>query len=166
MGASGVVVNLLCLSLFKALGVHINGSSALAIELSLLSNFFINHAWTFRDRRAGAGGILRQAWRFHLVCLIGAGVQFACFVAFNMVWLHTAFDPQLASAYHAGQDAWLKRWFWHPLWNPPDVGNWVYLSQLLGIGAGTAWNYLLNFYWTWGQSPGESARTSGHDASA
>lgn len=151
-----MVVNLAFLSLFKALDVHINAASALAIEVSLLSNFFINYAWTFRDRRAEAGGMLRQAWRFHVVCLVGAGVQFLCFVAFNVVWLHAAFDAGAVAAYHAGQDSFVTRWLWHPLWEPPAVGNWVYLSQLLGIGVGTAWNYLLNFYWTWGRDAGES----------
>lgn len=156
VGASGVVVNLACLSLFKALRVHINAASALAIEISLLSNFVINYAWTFRDRRADAGGILLQAWRFHLVCLIGAAVQFLSFVALNVVWLHLFHDAQVVADYYAGQASWLERWLWHPLWHPPDVGNWVYLSQLLGIGAGTAWNYLLNFYWTWGRDPSDS----------
>jgi putative flippase GtrA len=81
-------------------------------------------------------------------------VQFACFVAFNMVWLYVAFAPEVAAGYHAGHESWAVRWLWHPLWNPPAVGRWVYLSQLIGIAAGTAWNYLLNFYWTWGAGDG------------
>ena len=151
VGASGVVVNLLCLRLLEGLGMQVNGASALAIEISLLSNFFINHAWTFRDRRDEAGGLLRQAWRFHLVCLVGAAVQFTCFVAMNVVWLHLVFEPAAAASYHAGAQSFVERWLWHPLLEPPDVGRWIYLSQLIGIAAGTAWNYLLNFYWTWGQ---------------
>jgi putative flippase GtrA len=33
----------------------------------------------------------------------------------------------------------------------------VYVSKVLGIGAATFWDYLLNFYWTWAKRP-EPAR--------
>lgn len=159
VGASGVVVNLSCLWLLKSLGVHINVASALAIEVSLLSNFFINHAWTFRDRRDDAGHIVLQGLRFHLVCLLGATVQFAIFVVMNTVWLYTVLEPGQAAAYHLDARSGIGRWSWHLLVDPPNVGNWVYLSQLLGIAGGTAWNYLLNFYWTWAEGKGR-ARSS------
>ncbi len=147
VGASGVVVNLAFLALFRVIGVQINLSSALAIEVSLLSNFFINYLWTFRDTRQ-SGGIVTRGVRFHLVSLIGAGIQFAVFVVMNMVWLHAAFDAESRAGYHAGAGSWVERWLWHPLVDPPEVGRWVYLSQLFGIGCGMFWNYLLNFYWT------------------
>jgi putative flippase GtrA len=148
VGASGVVVNLGVLALLKALRLHINLASALAIEISLLSNFLVNHAWTFRDRRQGAAGFLGQALRFHLVCLIGAGIQFLVFVVMNMVWLLTLFDAETVTRYHMAADSWNQRWLWRPFVDPPAVGDWVYLSQLVGIACGTFWNYLLSFYWT------------------
>lgn len=149
VGASGVVVNLAFLAVFKSLGVHINLASALAIEISLLSNFVINYAWTFRDRRGHAVGLLNQALRFHLVCLLGAAIQFLVFVVMNMVWLLLLFDVDTVTRYHMAADSWNERWLWHPFVDPPDVGNWVYVSQLMGIACGTFWNYLLSFYWTW-----------------
>lgn len=151
VGASGVVVNLVFLSLFRHLDVHINAASALAIEVSLVSNFAINYAWTFRDRRDHAGGLLSQALRFHIVCLAGAVIQFCVFVACNIGWLYLVFEPAAIDAYHQTTQRGVERWLWHPLVEPPDVGNWVYLSQLVGIAGGTAWNYLLNFYWTWSE---------------
>jgi putative flippase GtrA len=148
VGASGVIVNLGCLALFRALHVQINLASALAIELSLLSNFVINHLWTFGDADP-RGGLLAQALRFHVVCLGGAVLQFASFVVLNMVWLFLLHDAEVRFAYLSVAQTWSERWLWRPFVSPPDVGSWVFVSQLLGIGCGMVWNYLLNFYWTW-----------------
>lgn len=147
VGASGVLINLGCLALLRALDVHVNVASALAIELSLISNFAINYVWTFRDAR-GAGGWFMQALRFHLVCLGGAAIQFSSFVALNVVWLLLLFDDATVAAY-LGEGTALQRWVWRPLVSPPEVGALVFVSQLIGIGCGMMWNYLLNFYWTW-----------------
>lgn len=160
VGASGVVVNLGCLALLRPLGVHINLASALAIEVSLLSNFCVNHLWTFGDSREHAG-LLVQALRFHVVCLGGAAIQFLCFVVMNMVWLLLLHDIEARTAYLSVASTWTERWLWRPVVSPPDVGAWVFLSQLIGIGGGMVWNYLLNFYWTW--SVHKTAGTGGTD---
>ncbi|ACY13062.1 GtrA family protein [Haliangium ochraceum DSM 14365] len=146
VGASGVLVNLGCLALLRALSVQINLASAIAIELSLLSNFAVNYLWTFRDV---SGGWLRQALRFHLVCLGGAVFQFSSFVIMNVVWMLLLWSGDARTEYFAGADTMFERWLWRPLMSPPEVGAWVFLSQLIGIGCGMVWNYLLNFYWTW-----------------
>jgi putative flippase GtrA len=148
VGASGVMVNLGSLALLKSVGLQINMAAALAIEISILSNFLINYAWTFRDKREDAASFLGQALRFHLVCLIGAGIQLLVFVIMNMVWLLTMFDIDAVTRYHMAADSWTERWLWRPFVEPPAVGDWVYVSQLMGIACGTFWNYLLNFYWT------------------
>lgn len=166
VGASGVVVNLAFLALFRALRVHVNLASALAIELSLLSNFLINRLWTFGDARAGSG-FLAQALRFHVVCLGGAALQFTSFVALNMVWLFLLHDAEARLAYLSASQTWAERWLWRPFVSPPEVGAWVFLSQLLGIGAGMVWNYLLNFYWTWSvhrRPPRAAPAERSHDA--
>jgi putative flippase GtrA len=152
VGLSGVGVNLGSLALLRWLGVHTNLASALAIEVSILSNFAVNHWWTFGDRRREAGRSLRgHAVRFHLVSLVGGGIQFLIFVTMNLAWLLLFFDPATIEAYFAGAGSTFERWVWHPLVEPPHVGRLVYLSQILGIGAATVWNYLLNFYWTWAE---------------
>lgn len=162
VGASGVAVNLACLALLRALRVQINLASALAIELSLLSNFLINHAWTFGD--AGAhGSFLARALRFHVVCLGGAVLQFTSFVILNMVWLFLLHDAEARFVYLSASETWVERWLWRPFVSPPDVGSWVFLSQLLGIGCGMVWNYLLNFYWTWSVHE-RNARGTANDA--
>ena len=149
VGATGVVVNLGCLAVLRKAGVHTNMASAIAIELSILSNFLINHLWTFGDRRGGGPSLLQHLWRFHLVSLFGGGIQFVIFVMLNVLWLRLFGTPAEIAGYAVGASGPWERWVWHPFVEPPEVGNWVYLSQLFGIGAATVWNYLLNFYWTW-----------------
>jgi putative flippase GtrA len=152
VGASGVVVNLGTLALLRLMQVHTNLASALAIEVSILSNFAINHLWTFGDRRGAEVSLLRHGARFHLVSLGGGIIQFIIFVAMNVAWLLLFGGRQAIDAYAAGTSGFFERWVMHPVREAPDVGKLVYLSQLFGIGGAMAWNYLLNFYWTWAES--------------
>lgn len=153
VGASGVVVNLGTLALLRFFRVHTNLASAIAIEVSILSNFAINHLWTFGDRRHESVSLWRQGAKFHLVSLGGGIIQFVTFVALNVAWLFLFFDQTVIDGYAATADSpsFFDRWIVHPFVQPPDeaVGNLVYLSQLIGIGTAMVWNYLLNFYWTW-----------------
>jgi putative flippase GtrA len=149
VGASGVLVNLLVLGLCTRLGLQTNAAAALAIEVSILSNFFLNLSWTFRDRRV-PGSVWREGARFHLVSLAGAASQFVVFVAMNAAW---ALAPSNAvTAGSAAGSSWVLRWLVRPVTDPPDVGAFIYVSQLTGIGCAMLWNYLLNFYWTWAAS--------------
>jgi putative flippase GtrA len=80
VGLSGVIVNLAALHLFAGvLGVHEVVASALAIETSIVTNFLLNDAFTFRDRRALGAGLLRRLWRYHAVSLAGGVVQLGTF---------------------------------------------------------------------------------------
>jgi dolichol-phosphate mannosyltransferase len=79
VGLSGVVVNLGGLSLGKnLLSLPVSSATAFGIELSVLSNFVLNNAWTFRDvKHSGFVGIARGLVSFHFVCLAGALINFA-----------------------------------------------------------------------------------------
>ncbi len=127
VGLSGVAVNLGFLYVFAELLVlGETWSSALAIELSILSNFVLNNAFTFRDRNADArAGFLHRFGRYNLVSLVGLGIQ-------------------LATA--AGMRAFL-------VWALalPEIGAWRYPSQLAGIALAMGWNFMTNFHWTWSQ---------------
>jgi putative flippase GtrA len=151
VGASGVVVNLGTLALLRMFKVHTNLASAAAIEMSILSNFTINHLWTFGDRRHAHDSLLRQGMKFHLVSLVGGLLQFAVFVAMNVAWLLLFGGRAAIEAYTAGTSGFAERWLLHPIRQAPEVGGLVYLSQLAGIGGAMVWNYLLNFYWTWAE---------------
>ena len=67
VGGSGVLVNMgLLFVLTRYLSVRLEMASAIAIEVSILSNFFLNNLWTFKKRDT-----LVPFWtrllRYHLV---------------------------------------------------------------------------------------------------
>ena len=144
VGASGVLVNLLSLAvLADGLALQVNLASALAIELSINSNFVINEAWTFRDRHRGRR--LKRWLKFHLVSLVGGGLQWLIFIGCNFL----LYVLVKGGAPPGGAHGVVHRYIIAPITHPPDVGNLKYLSQLLGIGGATFWNYIANFHWTW-----------------
>jgi len=142
VGASGVLVNMGFLALLAdVLGAQANIAAAISIEISINTNFFINELWTFRDRRGGPSSQGKRWGQFHAVSFVGAALQWSIFVAGNacIAWrLGHSLDP-VAAVTH-----------------PPDIGAWMYLSQLLGIGAATFWNFMANFFWTWKHKSGDS----------
>jgi putative flippase GtrA len=75
VGASGVVVNaVLLLLLVERLGVPVLLASLLSIEVSTLSNWSLNRAWTWRDRRE-PGGMMASLGRYHAVAVGGMALQ-------------------------------------------------------------------------------------------
>ena len=151
VGLSGVFVNLGILYLAAdVLLIQDNLASAIGIEVSILCNFLINDTWTFRDRRAEAKvGFMARMGRYHLTAFVGGVIQWFLFVTLNLLWLNLLWDSH--AYFHEisvlqGTDFWLA-----PVLNPPEVGQWKYLSQLVGIGVATFWNFLVNFFWTWRQ---------------
>ncbi|MEE2755618.1 MAG: GtrA family protein [Myxococcota bacterium] len=153
VGASGVVVNLGMLALLRQLDTRSSFASAIAIFISIITNFIMNELWTFRDRRTTSGMVMR-ALRFQLVSLVGALVQWTVFLVSNVALLALIFGDGPFDQYlgEAGQtlSAKLKTL----VVKPPEIGGYIYLSQLIGIAVATVWNYLANFNWTWGSKDG------------
>ena len=149
VGSSGVGVNLFFLFVFADLfDIHANVSSAMAIFISTLSNFTVNEFWTFRDKRENAArNLFFRLIKFNLVSLGGGLIQWSVFVFFNTVWFLILSGHAQFEAYFDGSSSWLLK----PIFSPPEVGGFKYVSQLMGIGVATFWNFLLNFYWTWRQ---------------
>ncbi|MCK4748604.1 MAG: GtrA family protein [Bacteroidales bacterium] len=89
VGGSGVLVNMGCFFIFtRFVGMRIEFASPIAIELSILTNFFLNNAWTFRkrDTNVGFGG---RIIRYHLVTAIAGGVNYlTLLVLANTFGLH------------------------------------------------------------------------------
>jgi dolichol-phosphate mannosyltransferase len=127
VGFSGVFVNLGFLYLFaEELRLGENWSSLLAIELSILWNFLLNNAVTFRDRNARAhAGVARRLVRYNLVALVGLAIQLGTAAAMRALFMR-ALDL-------------------------PEIGAWRYPSQLAGIALAMTWNFLSNVHWTWSQ---------------
>jgi putative flippase GtrA len=125
VGISGIGANLAALHLFAGvLGLPDAASSALAIEASIVWNFLLHDAFTFRDRRgAGAGGRAGRLLRYHGVSAVGALVQFATFLGAG-----------LALARALGR---------------PDLGPLRYVAQLAGIGAAFAWSFAGSARFAW-----------------
>ena len=77
VGSSGVLVNMGLLWLFTELvGLFYLVSAAIAIETSIINNFFLNDIWTFRDRRTpGKAARLMRLLKFNLVSAAGIGIN-------------------------------------------------------------------------------------------
>ncbi|MDE3094650.1 MAG: glycosyltransferase family 2 protein [Chloroflexota bacterium] len=83
VGASGVGVNLGLLWLSTSvLGVAAHPGWAVGVEGSILSNFWWNRTFTWRDRRDSRRfGMLREAVRYHIASVIGVLANFVAFSA-------------------------------------------------------------------------------------
>lgn len=147
VGASGVVVNLGALAVLSALGMRSSVASALAIELSIISNFIVNDRWTFAGQHLHA--LPSRALRFQLISLVGAVAQWTVFIGGNVavLWWLDGGDG-VATWYAQGGEMTLKPVV-HPVVNPPAIGAGIYVSQLAGIAVSTGWNFFANLIWTW-----------------
>lgn len=127
VGISGIVVNMAFLAVFYELMQLPHAvSSAAAIEVSIVSNFLLNNAWTFRDRNAAAGASFTiRMIRYNLVSLIGMAVQ---------VGIALLITDALTRYLTLDEPGWT-----------------VYPAQLGGIAVAMIWNFASNFYWTWAQ---------------
>ncbi len=85
VGASGVVVNQAGLYLGKAFLSMANENSLLmGIEVSIISNYFLNNYFTFADRhRKGFRGQFYGLFLFHLVSIAGAVINYAVAILFS-----------------------------------------------------------------------------------
>ena len=82
-GLSGVVVNLGSFHFLLELGVHKYLASPIAIEISVISNFFITTIGPCRPRSEqpqAAPGL-----RFHIVSLLALGVSYSTFVVLSVL---------------------------------------------------------------------------------
>jgi dolichol-phosphate mannosyltransferase len=94
-GLIGVAVNLGCFQGLLSTGLDPYLSSAVAIEISIIWNFFLNNYWTFRDRKITTRKRVRGV-KFNLVSLLTLGVSFSSFVALR--WLQPEQPAVLSQA--------------------------------------------------------------------
>lgn len=91
VGAIGLGVNLLCLTLLLTLAVDIKLAVPLSIAISMVSNFFLNRRFSFGDARGNHG--FQQFVSFISACSVGALVNSAV-TFFTLRYLP---QPQLAA---------------------------------------------------------------------
>jgi dolichol-phosphate mannosyltransferase len=145
VGASGVPVTLIVNYVLHTLaGMPLPVSTALAVEVAILTNFIGNQLWTF----AGSDVRHRSHPRVEELPIVGPLATFVLrpvvrrFVKFNAVSLvglviTTLVTTTLATLYGAELRALL--------------GNELYFvpANLVGIGVAMVWNFLANVIWTW-----------------
>ncbi len=86
VGAVGTLVNLGVLFLLvQGLGAQVLLAVAIAIEVSIVSNFFMNHLFTFRFHRAGrldsTATVATKLVRYNFITLGGAAISYLVFLA-------------------------------------------------------------------------------------
>lgn len=137
VGGSGVVVNLGIYALMTrgfGLGDDLLGryvSYAFSVEISILTNFFLNDIWTFSDRRGENPWLIRM-FRFHVVSLVGAAMNWGIFAVLN--WLiesgRFSFFGDFSVFGYSG--------------NLDDM-----VAACIGIIGAMMWNFFANLWWTW-----------------
>lgn len=121
IGALGVVVDLIVLSLALATGFGFVAAQAIATLVAMTSNFFLNNFFTYRDRRLKGWRLWRGLFSFYVICALGAvaNVGFAAFV-------------------FTGDAHWLA-----------GVKGIPWLASLAGVIVGSVWNYAVSSVFTW-----------------
>jgi dolichol-phosphate mannosyltransferase len=72
VGGVGVVVQLACLRLALAAGFAFAPAEVAATSAAMTSNFYLNNAMTYRDRRVAGAEVFPALLRFYAVCSVGA----------------------------------------------------------------------------------------------
>ena len=93
VGLAGVFVNLGAFSLLIHYGMNKYIASPIAIEISIITNFLLNNAWTFSERNVEARFHVKGL-KFNLVSFIALGVSYLVFVLLSVLF------PKVAPQYH------------------------------------------------------------------
>jgi dolichol-phosphate mannosyltransferase len=72
VGGTGVGVQLACLGVAMSAGLGFLAAEIVATLAAMTSNFFLNNALTYHDRRVTGGSLLPALFRFYAVCSVGA----------------------------------------------------------------------------------------------
>lgn len=88
VGLSGVGVNTGILwALTERLGLFYLASSSVAIETSIISNYLLNNAFTFRDRRSKSKRVFfRRFFKFNLISAAGIAINLGILYLFTSVF--------------------------------------------------------------------------------
>ena len=111
VGAIGAVINLAILYLLTDLyGLYYLISGAISIELTILSNFFINRAWTFTKKDL----LLERLLKDHITRISGVIVKLFCLFALTEFGLYHIYSMAIGIAFgmffnYAGNTLWVWR---------------------------------------------------------
>ena len=85
VGASGTLINLGAFTILLHVGVDKLIASPVGIELSILSNFWLNNRWTFRHRRSRASTPIKGL-KFNLISVLSLAISFGTFAALTEIF--------------------------------------------------------------------------------
>lgn len=81
VGTIGFIINTVVLVALKKFGIHPGIGSAVGAELAIISNFFLNNAWTFSERKVSGRHMLPKLVQFNVTSIgaviIQSGTVFA-----------------------------------------------------------------------------------------
>ena len=87
VGVSGIFVNQGCLTfLVSVLELDVSVAGVIAIELSILSNFFLNNIWTWKDKKEST--LFTRFIKYHAVTLISGGVNYLILLLLTSMGSH------------------------------------------------------------------------------
>jgi dolichol-phosphate mannosyltransferase len=92
VGASGVLVNLGIFTALLRLGVNKFVASPIAIQCSIVTNFFANNYWTFRWRNL-VGALHARGLRFNVVSILSLAISYLTFIVLTHAFPRVA--PQV-----------------------------------------------------------------------
>jgi dolichol-phosphate mannosyltransferase len=112
VGATGVAVHMGVLYLLHALqGGAFAWAQAAATLVAMTSNFFLNNAFTFRDRRLAGAALLRGLLSFYVACSVGALINVALASFLFDLGMHWALAGVAGAAVGAVWNFSLSSWF-------------------------------------------------------
>ncbi|MGD0284234.1 MAG: glycosyltransferase family 2 protein [Candidatus Saccharimonadales bacterium] len=128
VGFSGTIVNLLVIyCLVHLLRQIVLLSDAVAIEVSIISNFFMNHYYTFRaaftsprsSRQESARSILIKLGKYNLIALGGAAISFVIFATgFKVLGINYILADLIAIVLSLSWNYWMSI---HIVWKVVDT---------------------------------------------
>lgn len=104
VGLSGLVVHMNVLGLALTAGAGFGLAQSLAVAVAIAFNFFLNNAFTYRDRRLTGAPLVKGLASFYVICSIGAaanvGAGLALFVNQNNWWIAGATGALVGSIWN------------------------------------------------------------------
>jgi dolichol-phosphate mannosyltransferase len=86
VGFSGLIINMgIYIALTRQMGLDAFISSPIAIEISILSNFYLNHIWTF-NKRDNSTPLFSKLIKFHFVAGVAGITNYVTFITLLTVF--------------------------------------------------------------------------------
>ena len=87
VGLSGIFVNQGLLTLFVSVyDIDVSIAGILAIEISILSNFFLNNFWTWKDQKEES--LFKRFIKYHAVTLISGIINYLILISLTALGIH------------------------------------------------------------------------------